>query len=151
MVQVPSEVRYMCRRGAILMPLKHLSSNCIIITLFYCLTIEQFFDTSTKRSETHVLKGCIKNCSIIKLYHKVLIITWLPQSVKSMSFELFLHSAGSLRQGRFIQKIFHKTLILAFQANGVTLKTELFSDFRALYTANYKKNITCRHVLLSRD
>ena len=31
-----------CWRSAILLPLKHLSSNCIISTLFHCLTIEQF-------------------------------------------------------------------------------------------------------------
>ena len=30
------------QRGAILLPLMYLSSNCIISTLFYCLTIEQF-------------------------------------------------------------------------------------------------------------
>ena len=35
-------MRYKCQRGAILLPLKHLSSNHIISTLFYCLTIEQF-------------------------------------------------------------------------------------------------------------
>ena len=30
------------QRGAIVLPFKHLSSNCIISNLFYCLTIEQF-------------------------------------------------------------------------------------------------------------
>ena len=39
---VPSGKRHVCQRGVILLPLKHLSSNCIICTLFYCLTIEQF-------------------------------------------------------------------------------------------------------------
>ena len=33
------------------------------------------FDTSAERSEAHVLKGYIKNCFIVKLYNKVLIIT----------------------------------------------------------------------------
>ena len=42
LIQVLSEVRHTCQRSAILLPLKHLSSNCIISTLFYCLTIEQF-------------------------------------------------------------------------------------------------------------
>ena len=37
--QVPSEA---CRRGEILLLLKHLFSNFIISTLFYCLIIEQF-------------------------------------------------------------------------------------------------------------
>ena len=32
------------------------------------------FVTSAKQSEAHVLTGCIKNCSIVKLYNKVLII-----------------------------------------------------------------------------
>ena len=40
--QVPSEVRHVHQRGAILLPFKHFSSNCFISTLFYCLTIEQF-------------------------------------------------------------------------------------------------------------
>ena len=32
------------------------------------------FDTSAEQSEAHVLKGCIKNGSIVKLHNKVLII-----------------------------------------------------------------------------
>ena len=39
------------------------------------LKYRAIFDTSAKQSEAHVLKWCIKNCSIVKLYNKVLIIT----------------------------------------------------------------------------
>ena len=52
------------------MPLSHLSSNCVIV-----INYRAIFDTSAEQSETHVLMGCIKNCSIVKLYNKVLLIT----------------------------------------------------------------------------
>ena len=47
-----------------------------VLTLFYFLTIEHLlnFDTSAEQSEAHVLDECIKNCSIFKLYNKLLII-----------------------------------------------------------------------------
>ena len=51
--------RVLQRRVAISLPFKHLSSNCIISTLFYCLAIcRAIFDTSAKRSEAHLLKRC---------------------------------------------------------------------------------------------
>ena len=39
------------------------------------LNYRAIFDTRAKQSEAHVLKGCIKNYSLVKLYNKVLIIT----------------------------------------------------------------------------
>ena len=42
--------------------------------LILLLNHRSIFDRTTKRSEAHVLKGCIKNCSIVKLYYKVKII-----------------------------------------------------------------------------
>ena len=86
---MPSEVRYVCRRSAILLPLKHLSSNCIISTLFYCLAIAQFFIQVPS-------KVYIKNRPIVKLYNKVLIIinVWLLRSEKfhkQFNFSTKLH------------------------------------------------------------
>ena len=44
-------------------------SNIIIYDLdFFAELYRAIFDTSAERSEAHVLKGCIKNCSIVKLY-----------------------------------------------------------------------------------
>ena len=42
----------------------------------YLITYRAIFDTSAEQSEAHVLMGCIKNCSIVKLYNinKVLIL-----------------------------------------------------------------------------
>ena len=45
---------------------------------YYCILLFNYmaiFDTSAKRCEAHVLKWCIKNCSIVKRYNKVVIIT----------------------------------------------------------------------------
>ena len=60
-----------CQRGVILLPLKHLSSNCIISTLFYCLTIEQFLMQPDPGCTTKCIKnctfsglGCIINCTL---------------------------------------------------------------------------------------
>ena len=39
------------------------------------LNYRAILDTSVERSEAHMLKRCIKNCSIVKLYNKALIIT----------------------------------------------------------------------------
>ena len=41
--QVLSAVRHTGWRGAILLSLKYLSSNCVFSTLFYCLTMKFFF------------------------------------------------------------------------------------------------------------
>ena len=46
--------------------------SAIVLLVLYFIAI---FDTSAEWSEAYVLKGCIKNCSIVKLYNKVLIIT----------------------------------------------------------------------------
>ena len=71
---VPSKATHACKRSAILLPLKHLSSNCIISTLFYCLTMKQFFiKVPSKVRQAGMMKGSIKICSIVKLYNKVLI------------------------------------------------------------------------------
>ena len=52
-------------KGAIQLPLKNLSSNCIISTLFYFFLI---FDTSVKQSEASIiLKGYINNYWMIVL------------------------------------------------------------------------------------
>ena len=71
MAQVHSKARHGCQRGAILLPLKHLSSNCIISTLFYCLTIEQFLMQPDPGCTTKCIKnctspdlGCIINCTL---------------------------------------------------------------------------------------
>ena len=85
---MPSKARHVCLMGVILLPLKHLSSNCINSTLFHSVSIEQFLIKSAERSEAHVLKGYIKNCSIVKLYNKVLISTnvnygWLHNYFKA--------------------------------------------------------------------
>ena len=80
---MPSEARHVCQRGAILLPFKHLSSNCIIGQYFILLllTIEHFLiHISVEPSEAHVLKGCIQNCSIVKVYDKVLIINHVRMS-----------------------------------------------------------------------
>ena len=45
------ELANKCERGAILLPLKHLSSNSIISNLFYCLLYRAIFDRSAERSE----------------------------------------------------------------------------------------------------
>ena len=44
--------------------------------LYFILSLNSraIFDISAERSEAYLLKGCIKNCSIIKLYNKVLSI-----------------------------------------------------------------------------
>ena len=48
------------------------------------LNYKEIVDRSAERSETHMLKGCIKNYSIVKPYNKVLIICNVP-------IALFLH------------------------------------------------------------
>ena len=56
---------WMSRGGAIKL--------CIISTLLLMLVdYRAIFDTIAERSEAHVLKGCIKNFSIVKIYNKVL-------------------------------------------------------------------------------
>ena len=48
----------------------------LVNTFVYCLTLEQFLiQVCADGSEAQVLNGCIKICSIFKLYNKVLIIT----------------------------------------------------------------------------
>ena len=54
------------------------------------------FDTSAKQREAHVLKWCIKNCSIVKLYYNVLInmmyvwvVVLLLQRLKSTYSDLY--------------------------------------------------------------
>ena len=68
---MPSEARHACWRGAILMPLKQVSSIYIISTLFYCLTIEQFLMQPDPGCTTKCIKnctfsdlGCIINCTL---------------------------------------------------------------------------------------
>ena len=79
-----SEARVSKECNFIAQPIKHLSSNCIISTLFYFLTIEQFLiQVPSEVRQAPVLKGCIKNCSIVKLYNKVLIIVILYMHDKS--------------------------------------------------------------------
>ena len=46
----------------------------ILLVLILLLDYRAIFDTSVEWSEEHVLKGCIKNYSIVKLFNKVLII-----------------------------------------------------------------------------
>ena len=46
----------------------------LLVQYFILLIYGASFDTSAKRNEACVLKGCIKNCSIVELYNKVLLI-----------------------------------------------------------------------------
>ena len=97
-----------CQRGAILLPLEHLSSNCIISTLFYFITkCRAIFNSSVKRSEAHVLKRCIKNCSIVKLYYKIVIIN--NACMSSCSFT----SKAKINSPSLHSKKCQKTFILA--------------------------------------
>ena len=63
------------------------------------LNYKEIFDTSAEQSDAHVLKGCIKNGSIVKLYNKVLIIDYVCKCCctiisellnKIFNFKLFL-------------------------------------------------------------
>ena len=48
---------------------------------FIAFNYRAIFDTyNVERSEAHVLKGCIQNCSIVKVYNKVLIINHVRMS-----------------------------------------------------------------------
>ena len=77
-MQVLSKARYACQKGVILLPLKGSNTYFILLLTNY----RAIFDTSTKQSEAQVLKGCVKNCSIVKLYNKVLIISHLLLHIK---------------------------------------------------------------------
>ena len=96
--QVPSKVRYVCQRGAIIFPLKYLCSNCLINTLFYFLCYRTMFDTSAEQSEICVLKWCIENYSIVQPCNKIIkiikkcVFQWWHDYLKGY----FLHSGGSI-------------------------------------------------------
>ena len=45
----------------------------LLVLYFITFNYSAIFEASTDLSEAHVLKRCIKNCSIVKLYNKVLI------------------------------------------------------------------------------
>ena len=88
----PSGARHECRRGAILLHLQHSSSCCIISTLLFSLLLNNkaIFDASAERRKAHVLKGCIKNCSIVKSYiiNKVLLNNIKCMFVRSRSLRM---------------------------------------------------------------
>ena len=43
----------------------------VLLVLYLLLNYRAIFDTSVERGEAHMLKGCIKNYSIVKLNNKV--------------------------------------------------------------------------------
>ena len=69
------------------------------------LNYRAFFDTSAKRSEAHVLKGCIKNGSIVKLYNIVQIINnvsiWVDARVDYSTSKSKINSFWSRKQCNF--------------------------------------------------
>ena len=88
-----------------------LIQHCYLIILYFIPELYRaIFDTSANRSETHALKGCIKNFSIVKLYNKVLIINNVCTKccviwrLKSMLFEIFSSLCRLLRMSRSIRK-----------------------------------------------
>ena len=76
-----------CERWNKIAPLQHKGCNFIVpqaltytaivllVLYFIAFNYRAIFDTNAERSEACVLKECIKNCSTVKLYNKVLIIT----------------------------------------------------------------------------
>ena len=49
----------------------------LLVLYFITFNYSAIFEASTDLSEAHVLKRCIKNYSIVKLYNKVVIITYV--------------------------------------------------------------------------
>ena len=62
------------KQSSFIAPIKHISSNCIISTLFHCLTIAQFeMSLNGVRHSCRLQMGCIKSYYLVKLYNKVII------------------------------------------------------------------------------
>ena len=75
--------------------LKELSSNGIISTLLYCLSIEQFL-IQVLGSEAHMLNRCIKNCSTVNLKNKALIIQSLDKCLRGNKIAPLWHTCLTL-------------------------------------------------------
>ena len=69
-----NEARHVCQKGGIVLPLKHLSSNCIIFTLFYCLTIEQLLIHVLSEVRHTCWRGASKNTLQLSYIVKYLLL-----------------------------------------------------------------------------
>ena len=76
----PLQHKCQAKTGGLLKGCNFIAPQALIQQLYYyyfilLLNYRAIFVTCAERSEAHMLKRCIKNCSIVKLYNKVLIIT----------------------------------------------------------------------------
>ena len=104
------------------------------------LNYREIFDTSAKRREANVLKGCIKICSIIKLNNKVLIknnalfLILVHTEWREMWFDI----RGDVLNGSSLLNPFRKGNIKRAQ---LLRKTEIYWYCYWLYKCKGKRSI----------
>ena len=118
-----------------------IAPQALIQQLYYqyfilLLNYRAIFDTSAKWSEAHMLKGCIKNFSIDKLYNKVLQLTkclysWLYYLPSNAEVNVFKKKFFTSSELLLRSKIFEKTLNSAYEDKN-SPKFHICGDFTAL-------------------